>query len=198
MRVNALSSDKNSFFDQLQLRQAEIESSQFYLETLQSQNAELHHQLREASDRLGLLNEELVEARREQDSTLRGTTTSAEDLARLLSAAERKHEGKIADLKRNLVAVEKERNEGEAAWSRKLQEKTNETEGLKRVLESSAKIRDQNDEVVGSLRDKVESLQQECRSYHNQISELHARLENVTNAEVLFVIYQNIDVTNHS
>jgi chromosome segregation ATPase len=193
--VNALSSDKNSFFDQLQLRQAEIESSQFHLETLQSQNTELHYQLREANDRLGLLNEELAEARREQDSTLRGTTTSAEDLARLLSTSETKHKVKIADLTRNLAAVEKERNEGEAAWSRKLQEKTKETLELKRVLESSLQTRNQNDEVVGSLKDRVESLQQECQSYQNQISDLQARLEDVTNTEVYFIINRNVVVT---
>jgi chromosome segregation ATPase len=133
--VNTLSKDKNSFFDELQLRQAEVESSQFHLESLQSQNTEIQYQLREATDRLGLVNEELAEARRLQDSTLQGPATSAEDFANLHAMAEAKYELKIADFKRQLAIIERERSEGEVEWSRKVRDKAREVERLQSLLD---------------------------------------------------------------
>jgi chromosome segregation ATPase len=182
--VNALSREKNSIFDQLQLRQAELESSQFHSQSLQSQNTELQYQLREYQDRIVVLNEELAETRREQDGKVRAPTTSAEDVARLLSAAEAKHEFKIDELRRNLAAVEKERNECEADWSRKLREKTRETDELKRVLQSSAKTRDEKEGVVGSLRAEVDRLREEVTSYQRQVSGLQLRADNIKDIEV--------------
>jgi chromosome segregation ATPase len=182
--VNSLSREKNSIFDQLQLRQAELESSQFHSESLQSQNTEQQYQLREYQDRIAVLNEELTEARREQDSKVHVTTTSAEDMARLLSAAEAKHESKINELRKNLVAVEKERNECEADWSRKLGEKTRETDELKKVLRLSAETRDENEGVVESLKEAVDRLRDETTSYQRQVSSLQMQADNIKDIEV--------------
>lgn len=182
--VNSLSREKNSIFDQLQLRQAELESSQFHSESLQSQNTEQQYQLREYQDRIAVLNEELTEARREQDSKVHVPTTSAEDMARLLSAAEAKHESKINELRKNLVAVEKERNECEADWSRKLGEKTRETDELKKVLRLSAETRDENEGVVESLKEAVDRLRDETTSYQRQVSSLQMQADNIKDIEV--------------
>ena len=65
--VKMLSTEKDELFDQVQLRQAETESSQSHLESLQGQNTELQYQLREASDRIALLQDEFTDVRREHD-----------------------------------------------------------------------------------------------------------------------------------
>lgn len=131
-----------------------------------------------------MLAEELVEAQREQNSSVRVPTTSAEDVARLLSAAEAKHASKITDLKKNLAAVEAERNEGEANWSRKLREKTRETDELKRTLQSSVKTRGENEEVVRGLKVEIQRLGEEVNTYQRQISALQLQADKVKDIEV--------------
>lgn len=142
MRV--LTDEKDELFDQLQMRQAELESSQTHLEALQSQGAELQHQLREASERAGLLAEELLEAQNEH--ALRGLGggggargVSDADVSRMVGAAEARYEARLGELRRTLGAVEREREEGEAEWSRKLMEKAREVERLKSVLSREAR-----------------------------------------------------------
>ena len=182
--VNALSREKNTIFDQLQLRQAELESSQFHLSSLQSQNTELQYQLRECQDHISAVNEELAEARREQDNNVRAPTTSAEDMARLLSAAEAKHESKLAEVRRNLTVVEKERNDSESDWSRKLREKIRETDELKRVLQSFSITQDEKEGVVGTLQGEVDRFREEATSYQRQLSSLQLRVDSIKDIEV--------------
>ncbi|KAG6381235.1 hypothetical protein JVT61DRAFT_5639 [Boletus reticuloceps] len=52
-----LTSENKSFFEQLELRQAELESSQCHAESLQAQNTELQFQLKELRERITLLND---------------------------------------------------------------------------------------------------------------------------------------------
>lgn len=56
--LNNVTRYKNAFFEQLQLRQAELESAQAHLESIQHQNTEFSFQSREANDRVALLKEE--------------------------------------------------------------------------------------------------------------------------------------------
>ncbi|KAJ7619105.1 hypothetical protein DFH06DRAFT_1482915 [Mycena polygramma] len=181
--VANLTNDKNSFFDQLQLRQAELESTQFQMDSLQSQNTELQYQLRESEERFALLNDDMAEARREQDSRSREPSTSAEDVARLLSAAEAKYETKVADLRKNLIVVEKERNESEAQWSRKLRDKVRENEELKQVLGSATKNRELDEGVVEKLKDQIKLLQEEVRFSHAEAAELRAQAVSLEDVE---------------
>lgn len=176
--------EKNSIFDQLQLRQAELESSQFHAESLQSQNTELQYQLREYQDRIAAMTEDLIETRREQANNARIPTTSAEDIARLLSATEAKHESKIAELRRSLAAVEKERNDGEADWSRKLREKTRETDELKRSLQSSARMQSEKKGIVESLKGEINQLREDVISYQRLMSSLQLQVDNIKDIEV--------------
>lgn len=182
--MNSLSKDKNSFFDQLQLRQAEIESSQSHLESLRNQNAELQFQIRESNDRIGLLTEELVDVRRDQESTMRAPSTSAQDLARHLAAAEAKYEMKLADLRRSLASVERERDEGEADWSQKLREKARETDELKKALASFSNIREQHEEVVSGLKAEIARLTAEVQLGQNQLAGMRLQTEKIKEAEV--------------
>ncbi|KAF7966649.1 hypothetical protein HWV62_37537, partial [Athelia sp. TMB] len=182
--VNSLAKEKNALFEELQMRQAELESSTSHLDSVQSQNTELQFQLRELEDRIAVLSEEVSEARRRQNDSPQVPTTSAEDVARLLSSSEAKYESKLAELRRNLVAVEKERNEGEADWSRKLREKTRETDELRRVLQSLTQTRDENDEVVGGLKSVIEKLRADITGYQRQMSALQLRVDQVKETEV--------------
>lgn len=183
--LTSLTNDKNAFFDQLQLRQAELESSQFHLDSLQSQNTELQYQLRESEERFALLNDDITEVRREQDSRAREPTTSAEDVARLLSAAEAKYESKLADLRKNLNVVEKERNESEAQWSRKLREKVRENDELKQVLGSATKNRELDEGVVEKLKDQIKLLQEEVRLHQVEAAELRSQAVSLEDVEVI-------------
>ncbi|KAJ6604727.1 hypothetical protein DFH09DRAFT_1257444 [Mycena vulgaris] len=164
LTLTSLTNDKNAFFDQLQLRQAELESAQSHLGLI----AEPKHR---------------TPSRREQDSRSREPTSSAEDVARLLSAAEAKYESKLADLKKNLSVVEKERNESEAQWSRKLRDKVRENDDLKQVLGSATKSRELDEEVVVKLKDKIKHLEEEVRLREVEAAELRAQSATLEDVE---------------
>ncbi|OBZ79168.1 Laminin subunit alpha-2 [Grifola frondosa] len=181
--VQMLSKEKNELFDQLQMRQAELESSQSLLESLQGQGTELQFQIREANDRIALLTEELADARRVQDNKPGGTGPSAEEVTRLLSAAESKYETRISDLRRKLAEVERERDEGEAEWSRKLSEKTREIESLKGIVSISSKTREEELECASVLRKEIESLQEEIRLHQKRIADLQTQAGKVSEVE---------------
>ena len=92
--VQNLSAEKASLFEQLQLRQAEAESSASELEAQQSRATELAFQLREHSERIALLQEELSDAQRRSLDPRSApgmdrspSVSQAEDVARLLAAA---------------------------------------------------------------------------------------------------------------
>ncbi|KAF7310969.1 GRIP domain-containing protein [Mycena chlorophos] len=178
-----LTNDKNSLFDQLQLRQAEVESAQSHLESLQSQITELQYQLRESEERFALLNDELSEARREQLIRSREPSTASEDVAELLAATQAKYEVRLADLKKSLSTVEKERNESEAQWSRKLREKVRENEELKQALGSTARSREVDEGVVEDLRKEITRLTEQIRVHQAEISELVQRSASLADVE---------------
>ncbi|KII93210.1 hypothetical protein PLICRDRAFT_35393 [Plicaturopsis crispa FD-325 SS-3] len=183
--VTTLSREKNAIFDQLQLRQAELESSQSHLDSLQTQNTELQYQLRETSERLALLHEEIADARREHEHDAQ-PRTSPEDVARLLSAAEAKYEARIAELRRDLGKVERERTESEAEWSRKLKEKAREMDELRRAAESSVKTQENREGALAGLREEIERLQNEVRLQRKREVELQAQSDKVQDVEDTF------------
>ncbi|KAI0375368.1 hypothetical protein BV20DRAFT_1032611 [Pilatotrama ljubarskyi] len=182
--VKTFSREKDELFDQLQLRQAELESSQSALESLRGQNTELQFQLREANDRIALLQEEYSDVRREHEIKVQSPGPSAEEVTRLLAAAESKYEAKLSDLRRRLAETERERDEGEAHWSRKLAERVKEVEELKVIISSSQKSKEEEVEGVQALKTEIEILQAEIRSYQKQIADLHAQLEKAAEVEV--------------
>ncbi|KAF5313957.1 hypothetical protein D9611_006862 [Ephemerocybe angulata] len=167
--LNSVTRDKNVFFEQLQIKQAETESAQSHLESLQHQNTELEFQLREANDRLALIKEEYADYQREQESSAREPVTSATDIAQMISATESKYEVKLAEMKRGVAVLEKERSESEANWSRKLKEKVRELEELKGVLGSAARSREQDINVVEQLKADLGRAREEVRILKEQL-----------------------------
>jgi len=164
--------DKNAFFEQLQLRQAELESSQAHADTMQHQNTELEFQLREANDRLALVKEEYAELQREAETQSREPTVSSEEIARMVSATEVKYEARLAEMKRNVSVLEKERHESEVDWSKKLKEKVRELEDLKRVLGSATRMRESEDNLVANLKTELDAAQEANSSLRREVAEL--------------------------
>jgi chromosome segregation ATPase len=187
--LNNVTRDKNTLFDRLQLRQAEVESAQSHLESLQSQNTELQYQLREINDRYTLLKDDFADVRREHESRSREPLTSASEVARLLSATEAKYESKISDLRRNLRTLEQERVDGEAEWSRKLRDKVREVDDLKKEVGSAASTREHNEEEVAGLKAVIGRLEDESRSLHDQLSQLRLSDSKVQDIEVRVLIF---------
>lgn len=179
--LNNATRDKNTFFEQLQLRQAEAESAQSHLESLEHQNTELQFQLRESNDRLALLREECAELARER---VRDPINSADEIARMVSVTEGKYEAKLAELRRNLAITEKERYESEVDWSRKLKEKVKDLEDLKRVLGSATKTRENDENFVAELKAELSEAQDTIRTLQRQNSELPLLRDQIQELEV--------------
>jgi chromosome segregation ATPase len=171
-------------FDQLQMRQAEVESVQSHLESLQNQNTELQYQLREAQDRIALLTYDVQEAQREQESRSQQVTTSPEEVARLLSFTELKYEAKLTEMKTQLQQLETERNDSESEWSRKVRDKAKEVDDLKNLLEANSRSRGEHEKLVDRLRAEKAQLQDEARLSQQQLAELLSTKELVESIEV--------------
>lgn len=179
-----MTKDKNNFFEQLQLRQAETESAQSLLESIQHQNTELQYQLRQATDHITLLKENMNELQREQDLRSREPGTSAESIAHLLAASEAKYEAKVADLRRVNAALEKERNDSEAEWSRKLNDRGADIEELKRLLGSSAKNQKEEEEVVADLKTELGLKDEEIASLERRLGDAMKANHHLENVQV--------------
>ena len=196
-RINALENtvvnlagENRSFFEQLELRQAELESSQCHSESLQAQNTELQFQLKELQEQITLLSDEVGEIRGEQEMRSQVSRVSAEEASQLVSSVEVKYEARLSELKRILSTAEKERTEAEATWSRKLTEKTQETEELKRMVQSSVQLREQDEDVTGALKAEIEKLQAETRSHQGRIYQLQTHIDASKDAEVSMRMFQ--------
>jgi hypothetical protein len=127
--LRSLNEEKDSLFDQLQLRQAELESSQTHLEALENQNKELKLELKEVEERL--------EARGDSEN-MNGVGgvmgIGGVDVGRLIADSEAKAEAKVSELRTKLRSLEKERDEAESEWSRNLQSSGREVERLRKEL----------------------------------------------------------------
>ena len=170
-------------FDQLEMRRAELESSNTHMETLESRTAEYQYQIRELGDRVALLEGELTDAHREANPA-NGTGMSAEEVARLISAAEAKYEARLAELRGQLEMVEKERNEADAEWNSKVAAKALEVEELKKVVGKSQKCEVDYKVVEEKLREEISALKEEVRGYQRQQIEFQRQVERIKESEV--------------
>ena len=165
------------------MRQAELESSQSHLESLQSQTMELQHQLRESADRIALLNDEIAEAQKTQFAKVESSMPSAE-VTELLSTTEAKYEARISDLRRQLAAAERERDETESDLNKKISEKVQEVEQLKSVVGKSTKAREEEEETVAGLHKEIATLRDAAAAYQRLITDLQVQAGKVTDVEV--------------
>ncbi|TCD61756.1 mediator complex subunit [Steccherinum ochraceum] len=181
--VQSLRAEKDDLFDQLQMRQAELESSRHLQETLQSQSSEYQYQIRESTERIALLQDELADAQRSYALGSQPPGTPADDVSKLLHNAEMKYETRLAEMRRQLTTVERERDEGEVEWSRKLNDKLKEIERLKLTVSESLRSGDDEKERTGSLKDEIKRLQEELRLSQGVIAELRGQAGKIVDVE---------------
>jgi hypothetical protein len=154
------------------------------MESMQGQTAELNYQLREATERVELLTEELGEVRREQHARSSGTSHSADDAARILALTEARYEAKLGELQNRVHASERERNDGESAWSRKLDEKTRELDALRRQMDASTDIEFRHQAALAQIHEENERLRQEMLSHRSDVTNLRLVADQAAEAEV--------------
>ena len=161
-----------------------MESLRSSLESCQGQNTELQYQLREAQDRIALMQDEFTDSRRDQDLHVQSSGPSTEEVTRLLAAAESKYEAKLGDLRRRLAEAERERDDGEAHWSKKLAERAREVESLKAKFDLSLKSKEEELESAQVLKKQIDVLQGEIKVYQQQVADLHVQSEKAVEIEV--------------
>ncbi|THH30073.1 hypothetical protein EUX98_g4104 [Antrodiella citrinella] len=181
--VQTLRTDKDDLFDQLQMRQAELESSRHLQETLQSQSSEFQYQIRESTERIALLQDELAETQRSHAFGVHSPSASADEVSRLLLEAEAKYESRLAEFRRQLSDIERERDEGEADWSRKLVEKVKEIDALKRTVSQSLRSEDDERERMYNLKEEITRLKEELRVSQVLISDLKGQAGKIGDVE---------------
>ncbi|ELU43102.1 vesicle-mediated transport-related protein [Rhizoctonia solani AG-1 IA] len=184
--VSNLVNEKDSLFEQCQTRQAEAESAQSHLQTVQNQLNEMQFQLREAEDRNSLLTDELDELRNGSRLSTHSPTPGPE-VARLLSEAEGKFEGRLSEMRAKLRAIEKERNEAEDDWNKTLADRSKEIEKLRFALRQaedkwieSGRVGKGMDEKVASLEQNVKELQFQRDGWEQNRSALEGQLKQQT------------------
>jgi chromosome segregation ATPase len=194
--IQSLSAEKDSLFDQLQIRQAEGESVQSLLEVLQSQNTELQYQVREKDDRIAQLNEELSDFRQEH-FRVSDPSTSPEEVAKLLATAESRHEAKLTALKQRLASMEAERVEVEAEWRQKVEAKQQEAQRWKSMVDTASENRQEDNDHTQELQKEVERLRLATRTHEYDVSQLGQQIERLTLEEVWPVCSQSHDRADH-
>ncbi|KAG8681335.1 hypothetical protein FRC08_015705, partial [Ceratobasidium sp. 394] len=165
--ISSLTNERDSLFELSQTRQAEAESAQSHLQTVQNQVNELQYQLREAEDRNSLLVDELDELRNGSRLSTHSPTPGPE-LARLLSEAEGKFEGRLSEMRTKLRAAEKERNEAEDDWNKTLADRGKEIEKLRFALRQAEDKWLESGRVGKGMDEKVAALELDLKELHAQ------------------------------
>jgi chromosome segregation ATPase len=177
--VKELQSIKASQFETIQARQAESEAARSEMEGLQGRTKELEFQLREAEERIALLEDAPRSPAPDAAAAHapRETGTSAAEVQRLLADADSRAETKLSELRFRVRALERERNELEEDWASKLGQRVKELEALRQT------IADKEAEVTTSAaarreRDaRIDAQDAERRDLERQMVELRAAVD---------------------
>ncbi|WWD05000.1 hypothetical protein V865_003071 [Kwoniella europaea PYCC6329] len=204
--VKELNVNKQKTFEDLQAKQAEAESAKSEMELLSTRTKELEFQLREANERIALLEDSSSSSNQRNVLGLglpngspsgspmgsrRNSTsnkgTGGVDIQKLLSEAEAKSESKLSDLRFKIKSLELERNEIEEEWSIKLQERGIAGDGEERVksLEKELiKLKGKLEQGKGDIQVAVEaerSARDEISSLQTQIHTFQTQLDESKN-----------------
>lgn len=202
----SLTSEKDRLFEDLQLSQAELESSQYQLEVVQGQVAELGFQLREATDRTSLLQQQLEDVKRvsavsrsplTNGDTAHSSSASAAEIARVLSESESRSEARLAELRARMNALELERAEAEEGWSRTLTLRGEELDKLRAMLKAKEQefkealdTKHERDEIINRLEEAVGKAKRdgdtERRKTQEALLELEMAKENLVSSHEIF------------
>lgn len=185
--VKELNVSKQKQFDTLESKQSEVETSRSEMERMQNSTKELEFQLREATERCSLL-EDQVNSSRGRLSAINGSSSRATpssspsrqnsgvDVQRLLAEAEGRSEAKMSDLRHKIRSLEAERNEAEEEWAHKLQERVRELDKLR------TQVKERSDEYEHLLRrgkekdSLVDEAEERCKVLEREVSALKAQM----------------------
>lgn len=123
--------EKDSIFEQMQSKQAEVESAVREQERLQAQQDEMQYELKEARDKTLALQEEVQsfkKARLDQ-------TRDEGHTRKLLADLEASNADKARTYEDRIKGLERERSEAEERMASKLQEKLREVDRMRREIE---------------------------------------------------------------
>lgn len=134
--------------------------------------------------RVSLLEEELSEARQEQESRALKPFASAEEEKRIRANIEAKYQAKIAELNDKMLTIEKERADIEDLLTRKLQQKGLELETLKRQVDATSHTQEKSDSKVSVLKRENSELHQQIASLSSRLSSLEVYEESFREQEV--------------
>lgn len=196
--VKELSKTKDDQFHTIQARQAEAESARAEAESLENRTRELEFQLREANERIAVLEDTstsptLTRDRGRANGFLDGrfagspspspsrsrqnSGPSPAEMQRVVAEAEARAESKLGELRSRIRSLEKDRNELEEEWGTKVQERVRESESLKRRIQE---MEQEHDDSLCKVRDadaRVRQGEQGQRVLEKEINGLRAQLE---------------------
>ena len=201
--VKELTKTKDDQFHTIQARQSEAETARSELETLQNRTKELEFQLREANERISMLEDASASPSR---PAARGRTNgfldtdrhtaspspspapsrrnsgslpgpSPAEVQRIVAEAEARAEAKLNDMRNRVRSLEKERNDLEEEWGFKLQERVRELEGLKRRIHEKESEYDESLQRVKELEGKVGEAAADRKKLEKEIQGLKDKVE---------------------
>ncbi|EIN13811.1 hypothetical protein PUNSTDRAFT_79643 [Punctularia strigosozonata HHB-11173 SS5] len=181
--VRNLTNEKNKYFDLLQVRQGEYESAESHSQSLEAQTTELQYQLREANERICLLTEELLEARREQDHGRRKPSVSAEEVTLNLQATEARYENMLREVRKQIEALEAERADAEAMWARRLEEKAKEVENLRELVDTNRESSGIKEQSMKESQQQVDRLKEELRLVRLDVQKMQREVDAAREAQ---------------
>lgn len=178
------------------MRQAEVESSQSHLESVQNDNTELHFQLRASSERLNLLAEQLEELRRRQDYKPQPQPIETKT-SRGNSDVEAKLEVKLVELQTKLTSLEKDNLDTEALYKRSLSQKVQEIETLKAEVEALRAADEQSKKEITSFLSEKERIVRDSTHFQSQAKGLEQQNRTLLDIQVnFFCSLVNISLTS--
>lgn len=210
--VKELNMSKQQQFDTLESRQTEVETSRAEMERMQNSTKELEYQLREATERCSLLEDQLQaqsasgasgrgrlnviagSSRGETPSPSPSRQNSGTDVQRLLAEAESRAESKMSDLRHKIRSLESERNEVEEEWGNKLQERVRELEKLRRDVRDRSEEYDQLVQQGRNKDGRVQEAEERCRVLERELNGLRVK---VTEAEGQHASSADAEVCRH-
>lgn len=172
-KVREMTTSRDTLFDQLQVRTAEMESSSSHQESLEGQTGELQYDLKEARDRVAALREEIEELKRAR----RDVTRDDANTRRLLGEAETRHEGKIRELATRAKQLEKERQETEEEMGKNLQDRMREVERMRQQISQKDLDYAEAMRSRGVRDEKIEETEAKTRELMNKLSAAEALAE---------------------
>lgn len=201
--VKSLQSTRQEQFQSLQAKQGEADRHRTEAEAMEARSKEQAFQLKEAQDRITVLEEELNASARglaldvnpssQGDVSAPSATAgiSPADLSRLLAEAQAKAELKLSELRNAVARAEKDRLDSEEESSRHLQDRAKELERLRVVIREkdaeyaeAVRGRRERDEQISQVEQSKQSLRVQIVELREQVEKLDAERSKVMDLEV--------------